>query len=71
MIQGETLEILYFLQQSRLDETVQLRPTSRQKAEIRKMFTLYFRTHIEHLRQLNALEIYLKMDRSGLSGNPN
>jgi DNA repair protein RecO (recombination protein O) len=67
MIQGETLEILYFLQQSSLDETVQLRPTLRQKAEVRKMFALYFRTHIEHLRQLNALEIYFKMDRSDTS----
>ena len=71
MIQGETLEILYFLQQSRLTESVRLSPTPRQKAEIRKMFTLYFRTHIEHLRQLNALEIYFKMDRSVLSGNVN
>jgi len=61
VIHGETLEILYFLQRANLGESVQLNPDQQQIAEIRKMFGLYFRTHIEHLRQLNALEIYYKM----------
>ncbi|MBN2104436.1 DNA repair protein RecO [bacterium] len=61
VIHGETLEILYFLQRASLSEAVQLNPDQQQIAEIRKMFDLYFRTHIEHMRQLNSLEIYYKM----------
>ncbi|MBN1783007.1 DNA repair protein RecO [bacterium] len=61
VIQGETLEILYYLQRALLPETAQLHPTPGQKAEIRKMFDLYFRAHIEHLNRLNALDIYYRM----------
>jgi len=64
VIHGETLEILYFLQKARPEEVVRLNPDQQQIAEIRKMFDLYFRTHIEHLRQLNALEIYYRMHSS-------
>jgi DNA repair protein RecO (recombination protein O) len=64
VIQGETLEILYFLQRTPLSDVFQLNPSPRQKAEIRKMFDLYFKAHIEHMKQLKALEIYYKMPGS-------
>lgn len=57
-IEGETLEILFWLQGAALEEASRLNPPSGLKAEIRKMFDLYFRTHIEHMRPLKSLAVY-------------
>ncbi len=61
-IEGETLEILYWLQRTELEESGKLNPSPAQKAAIRKMFDLYFKTHIEHMRSLKSLGIYYRMD---------
>jgi DNA repair protein RecO (recombination protein O) len=61
-IEGETLEILYWLQRTELEEAGKLKPIPAQKAEIRKMFDLYFKTHIEHMRSLKSLGIYYRME---------
>lgn len=61
-IEGETIEILYWLQKAKWEELGLLNPSLRQKAEIRKMFDIYFRTHIEHLRGLKALEFFYGME---------
>ncbi len=58
---GETLEILYWLQKCDLDEVGQLNPTTGQKAEIRRMFDLYFKTHIEHMKPLKSLGLIYGM----------
>jgi DNA repair protein RecO (recombination protein O) len=63
-IEGETLEILYWLQRAVLEEAGKLNPLPAQKAEIRKMFDLYFKTHIEHMRSLKSLRIYYQMENS-------
>jgi DNA repair protein RecO (recombination protein O) len=61
VVQGETLEVLYWLQGDNLDEAARLNPEASQKAEIRKMFDLYFRTHIENLRKIRSLELYYQL----------
>lgn len=60
-VSGETLEILYWLQKAGPHEAVQLNPDSGIKAEIRKMFDIYFKTHIEQMRTLKALKLYYEM----------
>ncbi len=61
-VDGETLEILFWLEQADPIETARLEPTAAQKAEIRKMFDLYFRTHIDHMRSLRSLKFYYEME---------
>jgi DNA repair protein RecO (recombination protein O) len=61
LIGGETLEILYWLQRTKIEEAVQLNPSPAQKKEIRKMFDLYFKTHIEHMKRLRSLELYYRL----------
>jgi len=60
-VSGETLEILFWLQKAKPEESVQLDPDPGRKAEIRKMFDLYFKTHIEQMRTLKALNLFYKM----------
>jgi len=62
-VSGETLEILFWLQKAQPHEAVQLNPDMGRKAEIRKMFDLYFKTHIEQMRTLKALKLYYEMHR--------
>lgn len=61
VVGGETLEILFWLQKTLLEEVGNLNPSTTQKAEIRKMFDLYFRTHIEHMKSLNSLKLYYEL----------
>jgi len=61
-VSGETLEILYWLQRPVLKDVCQLNPTRAQKFEIRKMFALYFRTHIDYMKSLRSLTLYYSMD---------
>jgi len=61
VIERETLEILYWLQRTSLEEVENLKPTPAQKAEIRKMFDLYFKTHIEHMRGLKSLDFFYEL----------
>ena len=63
-MEAETLEILYWLQQAELDSVGSLRPTPAQKAEIRKMFDLYFKTHIEYMKSLKSLGLYYEMEKN-------
>ncbi len=58
VVGGETLEILYWLQSGNIGEVPGLQPTPANRAEIRKMFDLYFRTHIEQMKGLRALKFY-------------
>ena len=58
VIGGETLEILFWLQKTDIEDVCNLNPTASQKAEIRKMFDLYFKTHIEHMGSLRSLGLY-------------
>lgn len=60
-VDGETLEIMYWLQQGELKDVGNLNPSKKQTAEIRKMFDLYFRTHIDHMRNLRALDLYYQL----------
>ena len=62
VVQGETLEILYWLQGETLKEAAKLNPEPIQKAEIRKMFDSYFKTHIDHLKSLRSLELYYEQN---------
>jgi DNA repair protein RecO (recombination protein O) len=64
VVEGETLEILYWLQRAAIDEVCSLHPSPAQKAEIRKMFDLYFRTHIEHMRSLRALGLFYALEKN-------
>lgn len=61
VIDGETLEILFWLQSSALSDVAKLEPSPVQKKVIRKMFDLYFRTHIEYMKTLRSLELYYSM----------
>lgn len=63
-VEGETLEILYWLQKAELKDVGSLKPSPAQKAEIRKMFDLYFRTHIEHMKSLRSLLFYYELGTS-------
>lgn len=64
VIRGETLEILYWLQRGKLEDVGSLDPSPAQKAEIRKMFDLYFKTHIEYVRSLRSLGLYYDLERA-------
>jgi len=59
---SETLEILYWLQCCDPAEVGRLVPTAGQKAEIRRMFDLYFRTHIEGMKPLKSLGLFYGME---------
>jgi len=61
-VDSETLEILYWLQNCGMEEAVKLEPSAGHKANIRKMFDLYFRSHIEHLKGLQSLAIFYQME---------
>lgn len=61
VIGEETVEILYWMQGCELSEVGNLNPSTSQQKEIRKMFDLYFKTHIEHMRSLRSLELYYRM----------
>jgi DNA repair protein RecO (recombination protein O) len=61
-IEGETLEVLFWLQGTDLEEAGRLKPPPGQKAEIRKMFDLYFKTHIEHMKPLKSLAVYYGLE---------
>lgn len=62
-ISSETLEILYWIQKAELGDAGFLNPSNSQKAEIRKMFDLYFRSHIEHMVYLKSLMLYYDMQK--------
>ncbi len=57
-VRSETLEILYFMQHNDIEMTGDLNPTIREKGEIRKIFDLYFRTHLEYLKPIKSLQLY-------------
>jgi len=61
-ISAETLEILYWLQSCDISQAGNLQPAVMQKAEIRKMFDLYFKTHIEHMRSLKSLQLFYELE---------
>jgi DNA repair protein RecO (recombination protein O) len=61
-VEGGTLEILYWLERAEPSDVGRLRPSQANKAEIRRMFDLYFKTHIEHMRSLKSLGIYYQME---------
>lgn len=63
---GETLEILYWLQKCMLHEVGRLNPNQGQKSEIRRMFDLYFKTHIEHMKPLKSLGLFYDMEKTGM-----
>ena len=60
-VHEETLEALYFLQRQSIDDAGRIDPAPAQKAEIRKIFDLYLRTHFEHLSSLRSLDFYYKL----------
>jgi len=60
-VSSETLEVLYFLQRCSLEEAGSLEPARTQKSEIRKLFDLYFRAHIEHLRRIESLTLFYSL----------
>ncbi len=61
-VSGETLEILFWLQQTDVSEVGRLKPLAVQQAEIRKMFDFYFKTHIDHMGSLRALKIFYELN---------
>jgi DNA repair protein RecO len=61
-VDSETLEILYWMQGCRIEDVLRLEPQPGQKANIRKMFDLYFRSHIEHLKGLRSLMLFYQME---------
>jgi len=61
-VDSETLEILYWMQSCRIEDVARLDPRPGQKANIRKMFDLYFRSHIEHLKGLRSLALFYQME---------
>lgn len=65
VVGSETLEILYWLQRGDLKDVVNLNPSPAQKAEIRKMFDLYFKTHIDHMKSLRSLGLYYELEKCG------
>ncbi len=62
VVESETLEILYWLQKDDINDVEKLDPTPAQKSEIRKMFDIYFKTHIEHMRSLKSLALYYELE---------
>lgn len=60
-VSGETLEILFWLQGADLTEVGDLDPTPAQRAEIRKMFDFYFKTHIDQMGGLRALKLFYEL----------
>jgi len=59
---GETLEILYWLQRCKPEDIGKLRPVPGQKAEIRRMYDIYFRTHIENMKPIRSLELFYETE---------
>ncbi len=57
----ESLEVLYFMQCSDLKTMGSLNPSDQQKAEIRRVLDLYFRTHLEYLRPIRSLKLFYEM----------
>lgn len=60
-VHEETLEILYFLQHQAMEDAGKIDPAPAQKAEIRKIFDLYLKTHFEHLGSLRSLQFYYQL----------
>ncbi|MCK5145804.1 DNA repair protein RecO [bacterium] len=60
-VSSDTLEILFFLQRCNQDEAGSLKPGKAQKFEIRKLFDLYFRAHIEHMKRIESLRLYYSL----------
>jgi len=63
VVEGETLEILYWLQRNELKDVGNLNPSPVQRAEIRKMFDLYFKTHIDHMKSLKSLKLFYEFEK--------
>jgi DNA repair protein RecO (recombination protein O) len=61
-VPGETLEILFWLQKTDADSAGHLKPNAVQKNQIRRMFDLYFKTHIENMKGLQALKIFEQLE---------
>ncbi len=57
-VSSETLETLYFMQQSDIQVVGDLNPATQEKGEIRKIFDLYFRTHLEYLKPIKSLQLF-------------
>ena len=59
-ITPESLEILYWLQRgaNSIDDIAKLSPAQIIKSEIRKMFDLYFKTHMDLKRGLHSLDFF-------------
>jgi len=56
-----SLEILYWLQRANPDEIPRLKPEPVHINEIRKMYDLYFKMHVDLKKGLNALDFYYEM----------
>ncbi|MBN1894027.1 DNA repair protein RecO [bacterium] len=68
VVAGGTLDILYWLQGAPVFEAAKLEPTDGEKAEIRKMFDLYFKVHIEHIQGLESLKFLYGMESTNRQG---
>lgn len=66
-VPGEILEILFFLQKTDAVSAGHLKPDNVQKAQIRRMFDLYFKTHIEAMKGLQALRIFEQLEDEPMS----
>jgi len=62
-IAPESLEVLYWLQRgaNSIDDIPKLSPASINRSEIRKMFDLYFKTHMDLKRGLRSLDFFYEL----------
>lgn len=63
-VESGTLEILFFLQMGNFNDAIKLKPTPSQKVQIRKLFNLYFKTHIEYMHGLKSLDLFYTFNSS-------
>jgi DNA repair protein RecO (recombination protein O) len=68
VVEGGTLDILYWLQQAPAGEAPRLEPSEGEKAAIRKMFDFYFKAHIEHIHGLESLKFLYEMESRPVPG---
>lgn len=61
-VSSESLEMLYFMQNGDLNVMGDLDPTQREKYEIRKIFELYFKTHLEYLKPIKSLQLFYEFE---------
>jgi len=64
-ISPESLDILFWMQKAPLADITRLSPVPGVTKEIRKMFDLYFKTHVDLKNGLHSLDVFYELTQGG------